>query len=333
MSDSRRAPDGFAVRRRLVVVDRPQLVVGLTPDLCPHLAPSIDRLPAFANTLEAWGVDQLAVGDRIVTGAGIVHPNGGEPLPAPDKPMLEPLTLLAAAASCTSTIRLGTSVLLAALRNPVVLAKTAATLDVLSCGRLDLGLGSGWFAGEFDAVGVSLDDRWARLEETIHVCRALWRDAPASYEGRWTSFDGMYSRPGPHRESGIPIWIGGWPGRVQARRVARLGDGWIFNTAATPSDVARSMVLLQDACAEIGRDADALPVRAMVPSRARLIPSINSLDDQIDALLAYATSLVDAGATHVSVLLGSYAHDQDEAQRVVQALKRHLASLHTRAVG
>jgi probable F420-dependent oxidoreductase len=305
------------------------LVVGLTPDLCPHLAPSLDRLPAFAHTLETWGVDQLAVGDRIVAGAGIVHPNGGEALPPPDKPLLEPLTLLAAAASCTSTIRLGTSVLLAALRNPVVLAKTAATLDVLSCGRLDLGLGSGWFEGEFDAVGVSLDDRWARLEETVQVCRTLWRDAPASYHGRWTSFDGAFSRPAPHHESGVPIWIGGWPGRVQARRVARLGDGWIFNTAANPSDVARSMLLLEEACAEVGRDADAIPVRAMVPSRARLTPTIDSLDDQIDALEAYATALVDAGATHVSVALGSYAHDHDEAQHVVQSLTRHLASLRT----
>ena len=333
MSDSQRDPGGFTARRRLVAVDRPQLVVGLTPDLCPHLVPSLDRLPAFAHTLETWGVDQLAVGDRIVAGTGIVHPNGGEPLPPPDKPLLEPLTLLAAAASCTSTIRLGTSVLLAALRNPVVLAKTVATLDVLSCGRFDLGLGSGWFEGEFDAVGVSLDDRWARLEETIHVCRVLWRDAPASYQGRWTSFDGAYSRPGPYRESGVPIWIGGWPGRVQARRVARLGDGWIFNTAATPNDVAHSMVLLQDACAEIGRDADAIPVRAMVPSRARLTPSIDSLPDQIDAVVAYATSLVDAGATHVSVPLGSYAHDQDEAQHIVQSLTRHLASLRANAVG
>ncbi|MEO8693187.1 MAG: TIGR03619 family F420-dependent LLM class oxidoreductase [Acidimicrobiales bacterium] len=333
MSDSPRGPGGFAVRRRLVAVDRPQLVVGLTPDLCPHLVPSLDRLPAFANTLESWGVDQLAVGDRIVAGAGIVHPNGGEPLPPPDKPLLEPLTLLAAAASCTSTIRLGTSVLLAALRNPVVLAKTVATLDVLSCGRFDLGLGSGWFEGEFAAVGVSLDERWARLEETIHVCRALWRDAPASYHGRWTSFDGAYSRPGPYRASGVPIWIGGWPGRVQARRVALLGDGWIFNTAATPEDVARSMVLLHDACAEIGRDADAVPVRAMVPSRARLTPSIDSLDDQIDALVAYATSLVDAGATHISVPLGSYARDRNEAQHVVQSIARHLASLRVSAIG
>jgi len=154
-------------------------------------------------------------------------------------------------------------------------------------------------------VGVSLDDRCARLEVTIHVCRALWRDAPASYHGRWTSFDGAYSRPEPHRASDIPIWIGGWPGRVQTRRVARLGDGWIFNTAAAPHDVARSMVLLHDACAEIGRDADTLPVRAMMPSRARLTPSTDSLADQIDALAAYATSLIDAGATHVSVPLGS----------------------------
>lgn len=331
MSEHHGNESAFAPRRRLAAVDRPQLVVGLTPDLCPHLAPSLDRLPAFAHTLEAWGVDQLAVGDRVVAGAGIAHPNGGEPLPPPDKPLLEPLTLLAAAASCTSTIRLGTSVLLAALRNPVVLAKTVATLDVLSCGRFDLGLGSGWYAGEFDAVGVPLDERWGRLEETIHVCRTLWRDAPASYQGRWTSFEGAYSRPAPHNAAGVPIWIGGWPGLVQARRVARLGDGWIFNTAATPSDVARSMTLLDAACAEIGRDASMIPVRAMLPSRSRLMPTNDSLADQLDALFAYATALVDAGATHVSVALGSYARDHDEAQHVVRELSGHLASLRTTA--
>ena len=93
------------------------------------------------------------------------------------------------------------------------------------------------------------------------------------------------------------------------------------------------MLLLHDACADIGRDADTIPVRAMVPSRARLTPSIDSLAGQVDALVAYATSLVDAGATHVSVPLGSYAHDQDEAQHVVQSLTRHLASLRASASG
>jgi probable F420-dependent oxidoreductase len=317
--------------RRLVVVDRPQLVVGLTPDLCPHLVPSLDRLPAFARTLESWGVDQIAVGDRILTGEGIEHPNGGEPLPPPDHPLLEPLTLLAAAAACTSTIRLGTSILLAALRNPVVLAKTTATLDVLSCGRLDLGVGSGWYEGEFGAVGVPLDERFARVEEAIAVCRTLWRDAPASYAGRWTSFDGAYSRPGPYRASGVPIWIGGWPGRVQARRVARLGDGWIFNTAATPSDVAASMPLLAEACAAIGRDADAIPVRAMLPSARRLGMVGADLELRLDALRSRATALVDSGATHVSVSLHSYARDLGEAQHVVQSLRDHLASMAPRA--
>ena len=312
------------------MTDRPQLVVWLNVDLCPHLVPSLDRLPAFARTLESWGVDQLAVGDRIVTGEGIAHPNGGEKLPPPDKPLLEPLTLLAAAASCTSTIRLGTSILLATLRNPVVLAKTTATLDVLSCGRLDLGVGSGWYEGEFGAVGISLEDRFARLEETIDVCRTLWRDAPASYSGRWTSFEGAYSRPAPFRSTGIPIWIGGWPGPVQARRVARLGDGWIFNTAATPGDVARSMSMLAEACAEVGRDPNDVPVRAMLPSASRLDARSAALSDQIDALCAYATSLVDAGATHVSVPLGSYARNHDEAEHVVRSLTRYLASLRPR---
>jgi alkanesulfonate monooxygenase SsuD/methylene tetrahydromethanopterin reductase-like flavin-dependent oxidoreductase (luciferase family) len=176
-----------------------------------------------------------------------------------------------------------------------------------------------------------LEERFARLEETVHVCRTLWREAPASYQGRWTSFEGAYSRPAPHQSPGIPIWVGGWPGMVQARRVARLADGWIFNTAATPGDVAQSMTLLADACAEIGRDSSTIPVRAMVPSARRLGLSGATTDDKLVALRTYATSLVDAGATHVSVSLASYARDVDEAQHLVTALAGHFATMRERA--
>jgi len=308
---------------------RPRLAVGLSVDHCPHLVASIDQLPAFAATMEGWGVDQIAVGDRVVSGDGMTHPNGGEQLPPPDREQLEPLTLLAAVASCTTDIRLTTGVLLAPLRNPVLLAKVAATLDVLSRGRLDLGVGSGWFQGEFDAIGIEAEDRFARLEETVRICRVLWRDAPASYQGKWTSFTGAYSRPGPYRASGIPIWIGGWPGRVQARRVAKLGDGWIFNSAGTAEDVARCRIMLQEECALIGRDAETIPIRAMLPSAKRLAPPGLSLDEQLQLLKKRATEFVEAGVSHLALPLSSFARDLTEAQLVVETMRSHFAQLKT----
>jgi hypothetical protein len=106
-----------------------------------------------------------------------------------------------------------------------------------------------------------------------------------------------------------------------------LGDGWIFNTAATPSDVSRSMARLDQACAEIGRDASAIPVRAMVPSATRLGIAASTIDGKVDAIRSYATALVDAGATHVSISLGSFVRDLDEAQHVVREVAQHLGSM------
>src|SRR5207237_1783610 len=108
---------------------------------------------------------------------------------------LEPLTLLTAVAAITSTIRLATGILIAPLRPAVLLAKTAATLDVLSGGRLELGVGTGWQQEEFEALGVSYEDRWQRTDDAIAACRVLWRDLPSTFESSTLSFHGFFCAP------------------------------------------------------------------------------------------------------------------------------------------
>src|SRR6478752_7308939 len=146
--------------------------------------PVIDQ----ARAADAAGVDQLVVSDHVVFGENLeayARPElggseGGRQPTGPDGHWLEPLTVLTAVAAVTSRIRLATGILLAALRRPVVLAKTAATLDALSGGRLDLGVGVGWQREEYEAAGLDFGSRGRLLDHTLEVCQTLWRDSPAS---------------------------------------------------------------------------------------------------------------------------------------------------------
>jgi probable F420-dependent oxidoreductase len=142
-------------------------------------------------------------------------------------PLYESLTLLASYASITSRIKLGTGVYLLALRPPAIAAKMTATLDVLSGGRLIFGVGvGGENPKEFELTGSPHKERGARVTEGIEVVRTLWRDTPASFEGRFTRFSGVSIDPKPVQKPGPPIWIGGRSDAALAR-AGRQGDGWI----------------------------------------------------------------------------------------------------------
>src|SRR5690349_23959577 len=138
---------------------------------------------ATARMYDRVGIDKLVVSDHVVFGEHLdAYGNpatggtaGGRQPTGPDGHWLEPLTTLSVIAGTTSRVRLGTNILLAALRRPAVLAKTAATLDVLSGGRLDLGVGVGWQREEYEAVGLDFQDRGRLLDHTLEVCQALWR--------------------------------------------------------------------------------------------------------------------------------------------------------------
>ena len=165
--------------------------------------------------------------ESVWTGEHVVLPDPQEPpSPAPPlMPMLHPSTSLAFIAGVTSKLRLGTGIVLLAQRNPVVLAKEMASLDVVSKGRLEFGVGAGYHKAEFDALGVPFEERGARADEYIDAMRELWTSDAPSFEGRFTSFSGIQTRPQPVQPGGPPIIVGGASAAALRRAVTRC-QGW-----------------------------------------------------------------------------------------------------------
>jgi probable F420-dependent oxidoreductase len=169
---------------------------------------------------------------------------------------IDPLIGLSFAAAATSTIGIGTGVLLLPEHNPVLVAKQAATLDTLSGGRLTLGIGVGWSREEFDALGVPFERRGARTKEYVDAIRTLWRDDVASFDGGFVHFDAVRVNPKPVRGR-IPIVIGG-NSDAALRRVTAWGDGWYGFGLPDVDAVAERVAFLRTLCTESGRDPDEL---------------------------------------------------------------------------
>lgn len=216
----------------------------------------------------------------------------GKQIPiGPDTHFLEPLTLLGYLAAQTTRLRLGTGVLLAALRSPVVLAKTAATLDVLCRGRLDLGVGIGWHEAEYDAVGVPFQARGKRLDECLEVCQLLWRERAASYSGSTFGFTRLHQMPKPAEPEGVPIWVSGRLNDAVVRRIARFGSGWL-PWGIDPYDLPSQIAEMRERVAAHDRD----------PAQIGVIASLGVVPYKSRAQLREAAeSLISAGATDVRV--------------------------------
>jgi probable F420-dependent oxidoreductase len=193
----------------------------------------------LARRVEALGYDSLWTGDHV----------------AFHHPLYESLTLLASYASITARVRLGTAVYLLALRHPTVVAKATSTLDALSNGRLVFGVGvGGENAVEFEACGVPHGERGARVTEGIDAVRALWRDTPASFAGRFTRFGPVSLDPKPVQRPGPPIWIGG-RSAAALRRAGRQGDGWV-SYVVEPERYRRSLDAIAEAAHAAGRSLE-----------------------------------------------------------------------------
>ncbi|MGR6999101.1 LLM class flavin-dependent oxidoreductase [Yinghuangia aomiensis] len=183
---------------------RPQLSMGLTTFAAADPG-GWERLFDHARLFDRAGVDRLVVSDHVAFGENleaygrpeIGGVQGGKQPTGPDGLWLEPLTVLTAVGAVTSRVRLGTNILQAALRRPAVLAKTASTLDVLSGGRLDLGVGVGWQREEYEAAGLSFEGRGRLLDQTLEVLQALWREQRASYDGDGLRFENIHQMPKP----------------------------------------------------------------------------------------------------------------------------------------
>jgi len=207
-------------------------------------------LVALAVRAEELGFHSVWVHDHVFNVGHVLERIG-------DGPYYEPLALLSYIAARTSRVRLGTSVLVLPYHNPIRLAKTAATLDVLSGGRLLLGVGVGAIESEMEAMGTPFKQRGAFTDEAIEVMRALWTQALPRFDGRYSRFAGMPFSPKPLQKP-IPIVIGGIsPAAV--RRAARTGDGW-QPLGLSPDALATAMATLRDEARFSGRDAAAIPV-------------------------------------------------------------------------
>jgi probable F420-dependent oxidoreductase len=230
--------------------------------------PLLDRVRAADEA----GVDRLVVSDHVVFGERLDEygrpevggSKGGKQPTGPDGQWLDPLTLLTVVAGITSHARLATGILIAALRRPIVLAKMTSTLDVLSGGRLDLGVGVGWQREEYEAAGLSFEGRGRLLDHTLEVCQTVWRETNASYASDELTFDHIHQMPKPLQSGGVPIWISGTLNRRVVDRVVRFGSGWI-PWGDDIADPAKGIGVMREALEAAGRGDTKLQVTTGLP--------------------------------------------------------------------
>ena len=189
---------------------------------------SAEGAAAVGRAAEAAGIDSLWTVEHVVYpdeyGSTYPYDDSGRMAMAPDTDLTDPLTWLTWVGAHTSTLRLATGILILPERNPVVLAKQLGTMDALTGGRIDLGIGVGWLREEFDALGIPWERRGARTDEYVAAMRTLWSGNSVSFDGDFVSFSGVSSNPKPVNGS-VPIVIGGHSDAA-ARRAGRLGDGF-----------------------------------------------------------------------------------------------------------
>jgi len=265
---------------------------------------------------EAAGIDCFDAGDHLAFSPAemVDYPFSGGRFSDPDEPFLEPMIMLSGIATATTRMRLATTLLLAPLRPALLLAKQAATLDVLSNGRLDLGVGVGWQQAEYEASGASWEGRFAYLDEQIQACRELWANAPASYEGKHIRFSNLHAKPFPRQSGGIPIWLGVKPTERSFRRIAELGDGWL-SMEPDPDLLGKQVATLRTAIAAHGRDPGSVKIRA----RPGIIRDSGGKAD-LDATLAQIPAFVAAGAETLQFSPFAYCADPGDFERVIRRI-------------
>ncbi len=279
-----------------------------------------------ARVADQAGVDRLVVSDHVVFGERLEEYGrpeiggqaGGRQPTGPDGHWLEPLTTLSVLAGMTSRIRLGTNILVAALRRPAVLAKSTATLDVLSGGRLDLGVGVGWQREEYDAAGLDFDRRGRLLDHTLEVLQTLWREQRAAYDSPELHFEATHMMPKPLQPGGVPVWVSGTINPRVVRRLATFGSGWIpWGDAA--ADPVAGIAEMRERLSAAGRDPEGLQVTGTLRMVKR---DDGSLD--LDRTMEAVPELAAAGLTDLRIqfrLVDSSAAAIDDLSDIVAAFR------------
>jgi probable F420-dependent oxidoreductase len=206
-----------------------------------------DSMTRLLTTAEGAGFESIWTGEHVV----LIDPREAPSPMRPHSPFVDTIASLAFAAAKTERIKIGSGIILLAQRNPVVLAKELAGIDVLSKGRLLFGVGVGYVRGEFDALGIPFEERGARVSEHIDVIRELWTSDQPAFNGRFTSFSGIQSRPQPVQKPSPPIHVGGMSAPALRRAVAQ-GDGW-YGYYQDLEATAQSLRGLEEAAKRIDR--------------------------------------------------------------------------------
>jgi probable F420-dependent oxidoreductase len=272
----------------------------------------VHALVDLAIRADEFGFDSVWVHDHVFN-VGHVRERIG------DKPYYEPLTLLSFVAARTTRVRLGTSVLVLPYHNPIRLAKTAATLDVLSRGRLILGVGVGSIEQETRAMGSPFAERGAFSDEAIAVMRTLWSQDHPRHDGRYWQFAGMPFSPKPIQTPSIPIVIGG-VSRAAIRRAARLGDGW-QPLGLSPEALAAGITTLHDECRACGRDPGQVPVSialSLTAPTSRRYALGTDTADVVENAQAYASLGVE------TLVISATTRDPTEARTAMDMVAREV---------
>lgn len=284
-----------------------------------------EHLAERARLADQAGIDRLAVSDHVAFGPDLdayADPSqggiaGGRQPTGPDGHWLEPLTVIAHLTAVTERVRFTTNILLAALRRPVVLAKTASTIDVLSGGRLDLGVGVGWQRHEYLAAGLSFAERGRQLDHTLAVCQTLWSGNDVEFIDDRLQFDHIWQEPKPCGGA-VPIWVSGTTQPRAMRRLARFGAGWI-PWGDDAADITAGITRMRAAVEAEGRDPGGLGVVGNLPS---VVDDTGAVD--LEATMAAVPALTAAGVSDFrgNVRLGATDEQAlDELSRYVEAFR------------
>lgn len=281
----------------------------------------------LARAIERIGYDHIDIFDHVVMGVPIEgRPRG--PYHA-QMPILEALMTLGYVAAVTTRVTLGTEVLVLPQRQPALVAKQVSTLDILSGGRVRLGVGVGWQESEYEALGEGFHTRGARMDEAIRLLRAYWTDAEVSLESAHYPTRSMAMEPKPPQGGRLPIWIGG-TSEAAYRRVGRLGDGWLASRVTDPASAREAIEAIHRHAEAAGRDPASIGLQSMVapPPRDAAGKTFYASHDAVVARVAAlkamgfgwvtlnATAIFQAGARSVAAITGELGrlHDRIRAE-------------------
>ena len=282
-----------------------------------HWRWDVPELRDWAQGVEALGADFISMADHVT----YQYETPQRPITGPyrdDVQQHEVMTTLAWLAAHTSRVALQPNVLVLTQREPVLVAKQAAEIDVLSGGRLRLGLGIGWQEGEYESLGVPFRRRGARMDEAIEVMRACWTTEPINFEGEWTTIREMSMLPKPVTPGGPPLLFGGLSEPAVAR-AARVGDGWIAPVQSEVAALADVSDRLRAGLAANGREADAFPLQWLPP-----------MDENLERTRDTLQAAKDAGFTRLGVGMPNYDREGqvpvDQYLRQLEAVWREVWS-------